>query len=192
MNYKKIINAVSQIVIFGIVCIFLVVITQKYSQDAITENKRQYLLKQLNELVRDYENNILADKYEKTIDLYGKSSEITIYPAKKSGKVFAHLIKHTYPKGYSGDITLLTAVDTSNQVIGVRVLEHKETPGLGDKIELKKSQWILSFNGANLNNKVWQVKKKGGDFASFSGATITPQAVVVAVYELLKTYEHTH
>jgi electron transport complex protein RnfG len=163
MNYKKIINAVSQIVIFGIVCIFLVVITQKYSQDAITENKRQYLLKQLNELVRDYENNILADKYEKTIDLYGKSSEITIYPAKKSGKVFAHLIKHTYPKGYSGDITLLTAVDTSNQVIGVRVLEHKETPGLGDKIELKKSQWILSFNGANLNNKVWQVKKKGGD-----------------------------
>ena len=66
-------------------------------------------------------------------------------------------------------------------------MQHSETPGLGDKIEIKKSPWILSFKDTNLQNKSWEVKKNGGDFDSFTGATITPKAVVLAVKELLHT-----
>tara|TARA_R110002167_G_scaffold6594_3_gene30876 strand:+ start:2663 stop:3394 length:732 start_codon:yes stop_codon:yes gene_type:complete len=86
--------------------------------------------------------------------------------------------------GYSGPIRLVMGVSSEGLILGVRVLSHSETPGLGDKIETAKDDWILSFNGLSLNNLAderWGVKKDGGDFDQFSGATITPRAVVKAV-----------
>lgn len=88
------------------------------------------------------------------------------------------------PDGYSGDIVLLAAISTDGTVYGVRTLAHKETPGLGDKIELKRHPWILSFNQqqvSSVDDKRWAVKKDGGQFDQFTGATITPRAVVAAV-----------
>ena len=86
--------------------------------------------------------------------------------------------------GYSGDIRLLVGVDKAGKLAGVRVLNHRETPGLGDKIELKKSDWVLSFNGRSLQDPTpenWAVTKDGGEFDTFTGATVTPRAVVESV-----------
>lgn len=104
-----------------------------------------------------------------------------IYFAKQGQKISAYAYETTAPDGYSGDIRLLVGLTPEGEILGVRVIEHHETPGLGDKIELRISNWILSFNNkpineTNLND--WAVKKDGGKFDQFSGATITPRAVV--------------
>lgn len=88
------------------------------------------------------------------------------------------------PDGYSGNISLLAAISADGTVLGVRTVAHKETPGLGDKIEVKRHPWILSFAGQQVesaDDKRWAVKKDGGEFDQFTGATITPRAVVGAV-----------
>ncbi|MCK3658939.1 electron transport complex subunit RsxG [Pasteurellaceae bacterium Pebbles2] len=97
------------------------------------------------------------------------------------GKTTAYAIQATAPDGYSGNIRLLIGMTPTGEILGVRVLEHKETPGLGDKIELKISDWILSFNQQKVNADNladWAVKKDGGKFDQFAGATITPRAIV--------------
>ncbi|MBR1375210.1 MAG: RnfABCDGE type electron transport complex subunit G [Cardiobacteriaceae bacterium] len=89
-------------------------------------------------------------------------------------------------KGYSGEIKVLIGINKINcNLVGVRILEHKETPGLGDKIETRISNWILNFNGKSIKNTNFKVKKDGGDFDAFTGATITPRAVVELVGEVL-------
>lgn len=104
-----------------------------------------------------------------------------IYFAKKDGNISAYAYETTAPDGYSGDIRLLVGLDPKGEILGVRVIEHHETPGLGDKIELRISNWILNFTHQSINEhnlSEWAVKKDGGKFDQFSGATITPRAVV--------------
>lgn len=104
-----------------------------------------------------------------------------IYTARKQGKITAYVIEGTTSEGYSGDISVLVGISLQNEILGVRILSHNETPGLGDKIDLRVSNWILSFTGKifRLNEiKKWFVKKDGGEFDQFTGATITPRAVV--------------
>ena len=104
-----------------------------------------------------------------------------IYFAKKDGNISAYAYETTAPDGYSGDIRLLVGLDPKGEVLGVRVIEHHETPGLGDKIERRISNWILGFTNQSINEhnlSEWAVKKDGGKFDQFSGATITPRAVV--------------
>lgn len=104
-----------------------------------------------------------------------------------------HFIRATTPRGYSGDITLLIAIADDNRTLrGVRVLTHKETPGLGDKIEARISPWIHGFAGKTLAETRFKVKKDGGDFDAFSGATITPRAVVNLVGEILAEWQKEH
>jgi electron transport complex protein RnfG len=95
----------------------------------------------------------------------------------------------TAPEGYSGSINLLVGINANGNITGVRVIPpHYETPGLGDKIDIQKADWITSFNGKSLSNtpeKNWKVKKDGGEFDAFTGATITPRAVVDAVHKSL-------
>ncbi|MDD1826288.1 RnfABCDGE type electron transport complex subunit G [Photobacterium sp. ZSDE20] len=93
--------------------------------------------------------------------------------------------------GYGGKMDLMVGTDSQGVIQGVRVLQHSETPGLGDKIELSKSDWILSFNQRSLmNTERWKVKKEGGEFDQFSGATITPRAVVNGVHHMLQALEY--
>lgn len=96
------------------------------------------------------------------------------------------------PDGYNGAIKLLVAVRTDGSLAGVRVVSHRETPGLGDPIDTDKSDWIFAFDGRSLDNPSearWKVKRDGGDFDQFTGATITPRAVVKAVYQTLIFFE---
>lgn len=105
---------------------------------------------------------------------------VPVYSTVADGKP-VYVVETIAPDGYSGNISLLVAVGTDGTVFGVRTLAHKETPGLGDKIELAKASWILGFAGKNANDNAFAVKKDGGQFDQFAGATITPRAVVNAV-----------
>jgi electron transport complex protein RnfG len=112
-----------------------------------------------------------------------------VYLAKLNDAVVAAIIPVTAADGYSGEIDLIVGINADGSIAGVRTLSHKETPGLGDKVDLKKSDWVLSFNGKSLTNpsvEKWAVKKDKGDFDQFTGATITPRAVVGATLRALQ------
>ena len=127
------------------------------------------------------DNDLLKD----VIELEGvkPGSKRKIHLAKKNG-VVSGAVFGVSDRGYAGEITMLMAVDGAGQILGVRVLKHTETPGLGDKIEIAKNPWIKSFDGKSLGNppaEKWAVKKDGGIYDAFAGATITPRAVVKGV-----------
>jgi Na+-translocating ferredoxin:NAD+ oxidoreductase subunit G len=127
----------------------------------------------------EYDNDLLQD----TIQLTGPDGEITVYRGRRAGKVEA-VVFQVIGKGYSGRIVCMMGVDKAGHLLGVRVIKHTETPGLGDKIEPAKADWIHTFKGKFLGNPVaekFAVKKDGGVFDQFAGATITPRAVVKAV-----------
>lgn len=135
------------------------------------------------------DNDFLKDTL--AIDKAGKP--VTIYRARHAGAVKAAVFQ-VAERGYAGEINILMAVDAEGRTLGVRVLKHAETPGLGDKIEVKKDPWVKAFDGKSLGDPAperWGVKKDGGVFDQFAGATITPRAVVKAVKGGLDFYaEH--
>ena len=146
--------------------------------DAVMAAQQRELLLQV--IPQDYFNNNLLESavIPQDKNLLGIQK---IYFAKKDGNISAYAYETTAPDGYSGDIRLLVGLDPKGEVLGVRVIEHHETPGLGDKIELRISNWILNFTHQSINEhnlNEWAVKKDGGKFDQFSGATITPRAVV--------------
>ena len=125
------------------------------------------------------DNDLLGD----TVTIERDGQPVTIYRARQRGKVRGAVFK-VAERGYAADIQLLMALDTDGTTLGVRVIKHAETPGLGDKIEVAKSPWIEGFSGKSLHQPSpaqWAVKKDGGAFEQFAGATITPRAVVKAV-----------
>ncbi len=131
-----------------------------------------------------YDNDMQNECYAVTGDALGSPGPHRMYLARKEGKPVAAVIETTAPDGYSGAIKLLVAADFSGKVYGTRVLEQHETPGLGDKIEIRVSDWIKSFSNQIIhgdNDARWAVKKDGGMFDQFTGATITPRAVVRSV-----------
>jgi electron transport complex protein RnfG len=176
---------------FAILGAGLVGLTFENTKERIAANEREFLLRTLNEMIpaQAYDNDIYNDKIDVTSrELLGSTEPLTIYRARRNGRPVATIITAHAPDGYNGTIKLLVAVDLAGQVGGVRVLSHKETPGLGDAIEANRSPWIDSFFGHSLfamNESKWKVKKDGGIFDQFTGATITPRAVVQAVYKVL-------
>lgn len=124
--------------------------------------------------------------------LLGNESVAPIHVARQGARITAVVLPVTAPDGYSGRIRMLVGLTPDGTLLGVRVVEHRETPGLGDKVDLRKSDWILGFTGRSLDDPQpagWQVRKEGGAFDQFTGATITPRAVVRAVYRALRHYE---
>lgn len=139
-----------------------------------------------------YDNDLLSSYRELPADdLLGTRKPSGAWFASKAGQPAGVVLEAVAPEGYSGDITLLIGIDANGAITGVRVTQHKETPGLGDYIELAKSPWILQFGGKTLpenGSNAWKVKKDGGQFDSRAGATITPRAIVKAVRETLKYF----
>lgn len=176
--------------VFGIVGSGLVALTHALTRDRILHNERQTLIRNLAELVppERYDNDPLLDTLEASHTLLGDRQPHTFYRARAGGEPVVLFTQVVAPQGYGGDIELLLGVYPDGTLAGVRVLGHHETPGLGDEIELSKSDWILAFNGRSLRNpgaEGWQVRKDGGVFDQFTGATITPRAVVSAVHDFL-------
>ncbi|MDX7987227.1 electron transport complex subunit RsxG [Xenorhabdus sp. 12] len=131
-----------------------------------------------------YDNQMQDECYLVTDKALGNIQPHRLYLARKDGTPVAAALESTAPDGYSGAIQLLVGADFSGDVLGVRVTEHHETPGLGDKIDTRISNWIYAFSGKKISSPDdhnWAVKKDGGQFDQFTGATITPRAVVNSV-----------
>jgi electron transport complex protein RnfG len=177
--------------VFAIITTGLIAFTYFGTKDQITLQQQQKLLSILNAVIDEssYDNAIHLDcALVTSAELLGSNETQHIYRATKQGQAVAAAIETTAPDGYSGKIQLVVGIISSQagtaSVTGVRVLEHKETPGLGDKIDLRINNWVLDFDNQIYNAEIapnWAVKKDGGQFDQFTGATITPRAVVNAV-----------
>jgi len=192
-----------QIIISGLLaCFFAVIgtaivsITERQTHEQIIENEHQALLKSLYALIppERFDNNLSHDTIVlKASSLLGNTQPQVAYRARKNNKAVAIIFNATAHNGYSGDIDLLIAINVDGTVAGVRAVKHTETPGLGDAIDIKKSNWITQFDLKSLLNpsteKQWAVKKDGGDFDQMTGATITPRAIVGTLHKTLKYYE---
>jgi Na+-translocating ferredoxin:NAD+ oxidoreductase subunit G len=136
-----------------------------------------------------YDNDLLGDVIlVRDPERLGTDDRVPIHRARLAGRPVAALIETVAPGGYAGAIRLLVAVAADGRLLGVRVLAHNETPGLGDAIDERKSDWILRFKGRSLGDPGpgrWKVRKDGGDFDQFTGATVTPRAVVGAIQDAL-------
>lgn len=179
---------------FAVLGVGLVAFTHQATKDQIAENERMALLNSLNTLVpaASIDNDIATDlMVVSDQDMLG-SAETTVYLGRKDHKPVAAVFTSIAPDGYSGQIKLLVAIRADGSLGGVRVVAHKETPGLGDKVEVEKSDWVHAFAGKSIGNpdiSHWKVRRDGGDFDQFSGATITPRAIVKAVKNTLLFYQ---
>ena len=173
--------------LFALICTGLVAAVNQQTVDKIKQQEQQELMRVLHQLIPDemHDNELTAqctlllDK-----DALGTDSPMPAYIATRAGKPVAIAIEAIAPDGYNGNIKLIVGISTKGEVLGVRTLAHQETPGLGDKIDLRKSNWVSQFVGkvlSSADDKQWLVKKDGGDFDQFTGATITPRAYVKAV-----------
>jgi electron transport complex protein RnfG len=161
------------------------------THERIIEQERNRMLQQLNEIVPAamFNNELLEDIIEIQDEAFFRHpAPVVIYRARMDNQPVAVLMIVTAADGYNGDIRLLAGIDVDGTVIGVRVISHRETPGLGDPIEIERSDWILGFGEKSLQNPEkggWTVKRDGGQFDQFTGATITPRAVVRALHKTL-------
>ncbi len=179
---------------FAVAAASLVGLTHLGTRERVEANERQALVETLHALVpAERHDNDLLDGRTQVIDpLLGSRRAVPVYRARQGGETVAVILAPVAPDGYSGNIHLLVAVNADGRLAGVRVTAHRETPGLGDLIEAERSDWITRFTGRSLGNppeERWRVRKDGGDFDQFTGATVTPRAVVKAVANTLRYVE---
>lgn len=181
--------------LFALVGTGVVAVIFTGTEARIAEAERAFMLRSLHEVIPAelHDNDIFSDTITVNApELLGTTADVPVFRARKDGNPVALAITPVAPEGYVGAIRLLVAIRVDGTLLGVRVLSHRETPGLGDAIEAKRSNWILGFNGHSLGNpenKGWRVRRDGGEFDQFTGATITPRAVVKAVHNALKFYQ---
>lgn len=191
---KTMFSSAGKLTLFVFISIILLLIVREVTAPVIAKAEKQNLLNTFNQVLPTslYDNNPLEDQTtindSALLKLLGTKEPVTVYRAYQQQRPAGVIFSATATNGYSGNIVLLIGITASGEIAGVRVLKHAETPGLGDKIELSKDDWILSFNGLSLsaeNQNDWAVKKDNGQFDQFTGATITPRAVVGAVKNAL-------
>jgi len=195
MSNRQILLSGLFLCLFAVVGTSFVAVTEYNTRQAIAENERRALLRNLHALLpaEQLDNDIVSDtRLIMASPLLGTVNKSPVYRARLRGEPVAVVFNSIAPNGYSGKIHLLVGVYFDGRVAGVRAVKHAETPGLGDAIEIQKSPWVLDFDGKSLDNPVvalWSVERDGGDFDQFTGATITPRAVVQAVKKTLLYYE---
>lgn len=180
---------------FAIVCTSAIALISVLTKPVILEQQQIALQNNINQIIKPnrYDNKIINSCFT-VIDekLLGDKQPKQVFIATQDDQPIAALIQTSTFKGYSGEIKLLVGIYKNGKVAGVRVNSHTETPGLGDKIQTNKSDWILSFDDQkylpSLKRK-WEVKKNGGDFDAFTGATITPRSVILAVKDTLVYFQ---
>lgn len=192
MISKAITKSATVLVAFAIATTALVTITYILTKPEIEVQKKLATYRILNEVLpAQLYDNALAESCRLTTD--NNQQPIKIYRATKAGQPTAIAMESVTLSGYSGKIVLMLAMDMNGEILGVRTLEHKETPGLGDKIEIEKSSWITLFDGLivdDSNRDRWKVRKDGGIFDQFTGATITPRAVVAAIKQSSEWFQN--
>ncbi len=187
-------SSAGKLTLFVLLSIILLLSIKALTAPAIEKAERENLLNTFGQVLPKalYNNDPLANTYTindpNYLKLLGTSQPVTVYRAFKDQQPAGAIFSAIAPNGYSGNIYILIGVYPDGRISGVRVIKHKETPGLGDKVEINKTKWVLEFDGRKVrddNDPRWAVKKDGGDFDQFTGATITPRAVVGAVKHAL-------
>jgi len=179
---------------FALIGTALLALTYELTSEPIARSEENAKLKLITQIVpvSAYDNDIMQDTVHLGADeLLGTDDTTIAYLGRLKGQPAIVVLQSVAPDGYGGQIRLVIAIQRDGRIAGVRVVSDKETPGLGDYIEIAKSKWITGFNGASLENHRdddWQVKKDGGRFDYMAGATITPRAVVKAVHKALQYY----
>lgn len=197
MLTKSIIRNSTILGAFALVTAATLAFTYSSTEERIAEQELKAAREALNEIIDEsrHDNDLLNTLWPIPSDLLaelGLKESGSANIATKDGKPVAIILPSTAPDGYSGDIKLLVGINLDGTIAGVRALSHKETPGLGDKVDENKSDWIYGFEGRSLFQPEisrWKVKKDGGDFDQFTGATITPRAVVKRVKNTLEFYQ---
>lgn len=188
-------HAAANLLFFATLATVVLASTYFLTRDSIAKSIENEKFKLIAEVVPPslFDNAIVQDTIEVPASkLLGTSDTTVAYRARIQGEATAVVLQPVAPDGYSGKIFLIVAIRSNGEVSGVRVVAHKETPGLGDYIELPKSPWIKGFDGqshAKRNDAAWKVKKDGGQFDYVAGATITPRAIVKAVHKSLLYFE---
>jgi Na+-translocating ferredoxin:NAD+ oxidoreductase subunit G len=190
MKTAPIILAAVVLSAFSVTGVALVAVTHQLMDGRIAENQRAAMERKIASIIPNgqFDNDPLEDQIQVSArELLGADST-RVHRVRQGGEAVAVILDPVVPDGYAGPIQLLVSILRDGTVGGVRVLFHHETPGLGDKIEERKSDWVLGFNGKSLSNPTlegWAVKRDGGEFDQFTGATITPRAIVQAVKNTL-------
>jgi Na+-translocating ferredoxin:NAD+ oxidoreductase subunit G len=185
---------------FALVTAGLLAGTFQLTRDQIEQAERAAAQAALFEIIPQalHTNDLLEDTMAIPQEAWGQlglAQGGLIHRARQNDEVTAVIIPSVAPDGYSGAIRMLVGINRDGSLSGVRVLSHRETPGLGDKVDLSRSDWILSFDGRSLGNpqpERWAVRRDGGVFDQFTGATITPRAVINQVRRALEFSEEYH
>ena len=183
---------------FAVIGTALLAITYQLTHDPIARSEEKEKLKLVTQIApaEIYDNDIIKDTAELAADkLLGNDDTTVAYIGRLKDQPSIAVMQVIAPDGYSGKISLIISIHSDGKIGGVRVISHKETPGLGDYIDIAKNKWITSFNGTSLDNPKdsdWKVKKDGGQFDYMAGATITPRAVVKAVHKALQYFAANH
>jgi len=178
---------------FAVIGTALLALTYDLTHDAIARSEEKEKLKLIAQIVPPaaYDNDIMKDTVQLAPDeMLGGDGASTVHRGRLNNQPSIAVIPASV-SGYSGKTRLIIAIHRDGTISGVRVVSHKETPGLGDYIEIAKSNWITGFNGASLENTreaEWKVRKDGGRFDYMAGATVTPRSIVKAVHKALQYY----
>lgn len=190
---ERIIGAIA-IVLLAIAAAIGLSLLDRLTEGRIERNAQAWIRERLETLVPHtlHDNDLLSDTIvARSPDLLGTARPVTIYRARKGGQPVAVVLHTVAPDGYRGPIELLVAIATDGRLIGVQVVRHDETPGLGDAFENRNADWLPKFSGRSLDDppqQRWAVRADGGEFDAFTGATITPRAIVKAVRRSLEFY----
>lgn len=191
---RSIVRPTATLVVIAALLTVGIVAIANVTRDRIARSQQAWIKQHLDTLVapQSYDNDPLTDTLQVTApDLLGSANPVTAYRMRKSGGPVAVAIRSVAPDGYRGPLELLVVIAPDGNLIGVQVIRHNETPGLGDAFENRDADWLTRFRGLSLSNppqQRWSVRRDGGDFDAFTGATITPRAIVKAVRRTLEFY----
>lgn len=163
--------------------------------ERIAQSEDAAKLKLINQIAPQslYDNDLIKDSITLPASTQlGTEQDMLVYRGRLKGQPSVVVLEAIAPDGYSGKISMIVAINHDGSISGVRVVTHKETPGLGDYIDFAKNKWISVFSGAShtrYQEGDWKVKKDGGQIDYMAGATITPRAVVKAVHNALHYFE---
>jgi len=188
MMHSRRVRAALSLTLLGLVAALLLSGVDRLTREPIAQAEQRRALATLTELVpaARFDNDPVFDRIKQAIS--GLDRPAVVHRARRDGEPVALIFDVTTARGYSGDIRLLVALEPDGTIIGVRVLAHRETPGLGDKIEVQRSDWIRQFSGRSLADPLpqrWASSRRGGDFDTLTAATITTDAVIDAVRRVL-------
>jgi len=182
------------LLVFALIGTALLALTYQATHNPIARSEEMEKLKLVSQIIPQgsYDNDIIKDHVELPADgLLGTDGTSIAYIGRLKNQPSIAVLQVVAPDGYSGRIGLIISIRSDGRIGGVRVVTHKETPGLGDYIDIAKSKWITGFDGKSLDDPGedgWKVKKDGGQFDYMAGATITPRAVVKAVHKALQYF----